>query len=79
MIPEEIPVFLNGQSHRISPGTTLAGLVASADPDLGAALAAGEAQATDGRGIAADGTLTLSAGDIYRVFRSARHTGGPDA
>ena len=79
MIPELIPVFLNGQPHRVSPGTTLAGLVAVADPELATALGAGEAQAADGRGISANGDAPLAAGDIYRVFRSARqHSAGTD-
>ena len=65
-------MFLNGQAARVSPGLTLAQFVTRQDPDLGAALDAGAAIATDARGVPADPAVVLTAGAIYRVFRSAR-------
>lgn len=80
MISDDIAVFLNGSLVRAPAGATLGELVLTADPPLGAALAAGEARATDARGIASDPSTVLVAGAIFRVFRSARTTGAaPDA
>jgi hypothetical protein len=39
----------------------------------------GAALATDARGIAADARHLLVAGEIFRVFQSARATGAADA
>jgi hypothetical protein len=78
MIPDSIPVFLNGKSVPMAPGATVADLVAAAEPDLSEALASGAARATDGRGVESAATTPLSAGAIFRVFRSARGV-APDA
>ena len=75
--PITIPVFLNGRPARVSAGTTLAGLLAQEDPGLGRALDGGTAKATDGRGIPATADALLSAGAIFRVFRSARAVSEP--
>lgn len=79
MTPAPIPVFLNGRQVLVAPGSTLAELVAQEDPELGRALAAGQALATDGRGIAVAGSAVLPAGSILRVAASARATGPADA
>ncbi len=72
MISDTIPVFLNGQPFQVPQGATLHDLLVLKDAALAPALAAGQARATDGRGIAIDGAAVLSAGSIVRVFRSAR-------
>ena len=72
MLSESIPVFLNGHPARVPPGSTLVQLVAQEDPQLGTALAAGLATATDARGLAVDPDAPLQAGAIFRVLRSAR-------
>ena len=70
--PLPIPVFLNGRPVSVPPGTTLQALVDREAPELGAALGAGEARATDARGIAVSGEVVLWAGAIFRVFQPAR-------
>ena len=80
MLSNSVPVFLNGRPARALPGATLCQLVLQEDPDLGAAFAAGLATATDARGLPAGKDTPLSAGAIFRVFRSARTgTGHADA
>jgi adenosine deaminase len=76
MSSDAIPVFLNGRPTRASPGSTLCQLVTQEDPELGASLEAGLAMATDARGLPADKDTPLSAGAIFRVFRSARRATG---
>jgi hypothetical protein len=78
MLSDSIPVFLNGRPVRASPGATLCQLVTQEDPELGAALAAGLAAATDARGLPAGKDTLLTAGAIFRVFRSARTATGHD-
>jgi hypothetical protein len=73
-----IPVFLNGHPARVASGSTLGQLVTQEDPELGASFAAGLAAATDARGLPADKETPLSAGAIFRVFRSARTAIGRD-
>jgi hypothetical protein len=73
--PETLPVFLNGHAVHVRPGTTLGELVTRDEPALGAALASGAALATDARGIAVEAAHRLAAGEIFRVFQSARAAG----
>jgi len=49
--------------------------VASAPRTRGGCAAAGAALATDARGIAVEAAHLLAAGEIFRVFQSARATG----
>ena len=77
VIPETIPVFLNGRTAHVAPGATLGELVAQEDAELGAALRTGQARATDARGLAVEPAQVLTAGGIFRVFHSARPAGGP--
>ena len=79
MIPELIPVFLNGRAVTMPSGSSLADLVRAAEPDLAPALLAGGVRATDGRGIEVPADAPISAGAIFRVFRSARGGAMPDA
>ncbi len=78
-MPRNLPVFINGRPFQAPAGSTLGQLLAEQDPDLVAALLGGNAIATDGRGIAADPDLALSAGAIFRVVRSARAGDATDA
>ena len=77
MTPTLIPVFLNGRSATVAPGSTLGALVAQVDPELARAFEAGRAKATDARGIPAAADAVLAAGAIYRVFPSARAESDP--
>lgn len=78
--PETIPVFLNGHAVRVRPGTTLGELVRQDAPALGEAFTTGAALATDARGIGVEPSHLLVAGEIFRVFQSARAAGSaPDA
>ena len=72
-------MFLNGQPCHVPPGTTLVQLLSRQDPSLAEALDRGSALATDARGIAADPTLPMAPGAIFRVVRSARNDSTPDA
>lgn len=67
-------MFLNGTMVRVPGGTTVTALLDLHDPPLALALRAGEARATDGRGIEVDRAEPLPAGAILRVYRSARST-----
>lgn len=69
---DTIPVFVNSQCVRITPGQPVAGAVALFDADLGARLEAGTAYVTDGRGIRLAADTPLHAGAILRVIVSAR-------
>jgi hypothetical protein len=77
MLSDSIPVFLNGRPARVPSGFTLSQLVAQEDPELGVSLQAGLAAATDARGLPVDPDQVLSAGAIFRVFRSARSAAPP--
>ncbi len=77
MLSDSIPVFLNGRPARVPPGFTLSQLVTQEDPELGLALQAGLAAATDALGLPVDPGQQLSAGAIFRVFRSARSAVAP--
>ena len=77
MTPATIPVFLNGRPVTVPHGATLAALVAQVDPALAAALVAGQARATDARDLPVAADQVLSAGDIFRVSKSARAAEGP--
>ena len=74
-MPSSFPVFLNGQPHVVTVGTTALQLLQAVDPDLAQLAAAGGVTATDGRGIAVALDAGLAAGSILRVFRSARRPG----
>jgi len=74
--PTTIPVFLNGRPARVPAGATLATLVAQEDPALSAAFAAGDARATDARDLPVAADQVLSAGAIFRVFKSSRPAAG---
>jgi hypothetical protein len=76
VIPETIPVFLNGRTVQVAAGATVGQLVAQEDADLATALGAGQARATDARGLPVDPSAVLTAGAILRVFQSARPAGG---
>lgn len=78
-MPDTLPVFLNGRPLQAPAGSTLGQLLAEHDPDLFAALLGGGAIASDGRGIAADPDVPLTAGAIFRVMRSARAGEATDA
>jgi hypothetical protein len=71
-----MPVFLNGHTVQLAPGATLGELVMQEDPDLAAALLAGQARATDARGLPVDPAAVMTAGAIVRVFQSARPAAG---
>lgn len=71
-MPDTIPVFLNGRRHETAPGTPLIDLVRTIDPPLADAVMSGAALVVDGRGVAVPADGILSAGMIFRVFRSAR-------
>ena len=77
MSSNSIPVFLNDRAASVPPGSTLGHLVSQEDPELGVALEAGLAKATDARGLPVDASHPLAAGAIFRVFRSARAGAGP--
>jgi len=79
MLSDTIPVFLNGRPVSVPTGCTLEQLLAQEDPALAAELQAGRAAATDARGIAVAADEPLLAGAIFRVMRSARSGGAPDA
>jgi hypothetical protein len=53
----------------------LVAAVSAADADLGRRLAAGEARATDARGLPLDADAPLVGGSIVRVAGSARRPG----
>jgi hypothetical protein len=74
-----ILVFLNGKSADAIAGGTLLDLVARHDPGLGELLRRGDAVATDGRGVAAPADAPVTAGAIFRVYRSARGGHAADA
>lgn len=78
-MPDNLPVFINGRPLRAPAGSTLGQLLAEHDPDLFAALIGGSAIVSDGRGIAADPDLPLTAGAIFRVVRSSRAGENADA
>lgn len=78
-MPKDLPIFLNGRPLRAPAGSTLGLLLAEHDPDLFAALIGGGAIASDGRGIAVDPDLPLTAGAIFRVVRSSRAGENADA
>ena len=78
MLSDSIPVFLNGRPARVPPGCTLGQLVAQEAPELAGPLESGQAGATDGRGVAVSTDTPVSAGAIFRVFRSARAASPPD-
>ena len=69
---ESIAVFVNEKAVRVAPDSSVADAVAIFDAALAQALAAGGAQATDGRGIALDPHAPVYSGAILRVFLSAR-------
>jgi hypothetical protein len=71
-VSESIAVFVNEKAVRVAPDSSVADAVAIFDAALAQALAAGGAQATDGRGIALDPHAPVYSGAILRVFLSAR-------
>lgn len=76
MPSDTIPVFLNGRPARVPAGSTLRQLLTQEDPELAAAMAAGQATANDARGLPVDDNVPVPAGSIFKVFRSARATPG---
>ncbi len=66
-----IPVFVNGSTLYVEPGTTAGAAAAQADARYAEAAEAGRAYLTDGRGIRRDPSESLAAGDILRVIVSA--------
>jgi len=66
-----IPVFVNGSTLFVVPGTTAGAAAAQADARYAEAAEAGRAYLTDGRGIRRDPSESLAAGDILRVIVSA--------
>ena len=74
--PAHIPVFLNGRSLMVPPGTNLGQLLAQEEPELFRAISTGSVRMSDGRGVATDATAIVTAGAIFRVIQSARATSG---
>ena len=74
-----IPIFVNGRSLRVAPGMTLAQVLAEYEPELFASLLGGRLLATDGRAVAVDFDVSVTAGSIFRVRASARLGGDADA
>jgi hypothetical protein len=73
---------VNERPVDVAPGSSAAAAVRAADAELGAAIAAGRAYLTDGRGIRITPDTPVAAGMILRVVRSARPgapAGGGDA
>lgn len=71
----ELTVFVNEQAVRVPVGSTVLAAATRADPELGRRLAAGEAQATDARGLPLAPDAPLAGGSIVRVAGSARRRG----
>jgi hypothetical protein len=69
-------VYVNERAVDVPAASPAAAAVRAADPDLGAALDAGRAYLTDGRGVRLAPEAPVSAGAILRVVRSAK-PGGP--
>ena len=75
-------VYVNERPVDVAPGSSAAAAVRAADAELGAAVAAGAAYLTDGRGVRIEPDAPIAAGTILRVVRSARPgppRGGDDA
>ena len=74
-------VYVNERPVDVAPGASAAAAVRVADPELGAAVTAGAAYLTDGRGVRIEPDAPVAAGTILRVVRSARPgpTPGGDA
>ncbi len=75
-------VYVNERPVDVPPGSSAAAAVQAADAQLGAALAAGAAYVTDGRGVRIGADTPIAAGTILRVVRPARpgpRGGGDDA
>ncbi len=70
--PEPATIFINERAHRVRPGLSAAEAAAQVEPGLPAALQAGTAYLTDGRGIRLSGAEPVGPGAIIRIVRSAR-------
>lgn len=71
---EFIPVFVNDRAVRVPPSCSVAQAVAVYDAALAAALGAGGARVSDGRGIAMEAGTPVYSGAILRVILSARQS-----
>ena len=65
-------VYVNERPVDVAPGASAAAAVRAADPELGAAVTAGAAYLTDGRGVRIEPDAPVAAGTILRVVRSTR-------
>lgn len=65
-------VYVNERPVDVAPGSSAAAAVHAADAELGAAVSAGAAYVTDGRGVRVEPDAPIVAGTILRVVRSAR-------
>ncbi len=65
-------IFINQQPCDATPGHDVYTAIRECDPSLSEKIAAGEAYATDARGVRLAGTEALEAGSILRVVTSAR-------
>ena len=67
-----IRVFVNEKPVDVSAPATVADAVTAFDADLGTALLAGTARATDARGIDMAATEPVGPGSIIRILTSSR-------
>lgn len=75
-------VYVNERPVDLAAGAPASAAVAAADAELAAAVAAGRAYLTDGRGVRIAPDAPVVPGTILRVVRSARTadpSGGDDA
>jgi hypothetical protein len=70
-------LFVNEKPVDVTPPATVADAVSAFDAELGAALAAGAARATDARGIEIAATDAVGPGSIIRVLASSRRAFAP--
>ena len=80
MTDSPLMIFLNERPRTVARGCTATVAVERFEPELAAALAAGRARLTDGRGLPVAADQELQGGAILRVLVSSRSPAtGPDA
>jgi hypothetical protein len=72
MASEDVPVYVDGRSARVPPGTTALDAVRAIDEAEAARVEAGERMIVDSRGLPLAADSTVYAGAIYRTARAAR-------
>jgi hypothetical protein len=75
-MPDKTRVYLNQRAVDLPAGTSVAGAIRLAEPQLSEAVESGKAKVTDGRGLDLPLDQTLTNGAILRVIVSSRRGPG---